>query len=43
MDIKPIYIKRQRSGYIRERGVESAAPIKLEYNFIYKEIKVKGL
>jgi hypothetical protein len=43
MDTKLIYIKRQRSSYIKERGVGSAAFIKLEYNFIYKEVKVKGL
>jgi hypothetical protein len=43
MDIKLIHVKRQRSGHIRERGVRSTALIKLEYNFIYKEVEVKGL
>jgi hypothetical protein len=42
MDIKPVYIKRQRSGHIRKRGIGSAAPVKLEYNFIYEEVEVKG-
>jgi hypothetical protein len=41
--MKLIYVKRQRSSYIRERGIGSVAPIKLEYNFIYKEVEVKGL
>jgi hypothetical protein len=42
MDMKPIRAKRQRFNYIREQGVRSITPIKLEYNFIYEEVKVKG-
>jgi hypothetical protein len=43
IDIKLIRAKKQRFGYIREQGIRSVALIKLKYNFIYKEVKVKGL
>ena len=42
MDTKPVRKKRQRSGYTRERGVGSAAPVKLECDFIYETVEVKG-
>jgi hypothetical protein len=42
MDTKPVRKKRQRSGYTRERGVGSAVPVKLEYDFIYETVEVKG-
>jgi len=43
INTKLIYTKRQRFSYIKEQGVKSVALVKLKYNFIYKEVKVKGL
>jgi hypothetical protein len=43
INIKLVYAKRQKFSYIREQGIRSAALIKLEYNFISKEVKIKGL
>jgi hypothetical protein len=42
IDTKPIRAKRQKSGYIKEQGVGIAAPVKIEYDFIYETIEVKG-
>jgi hypothetical protein len=43
INIKLIYTKRQKFSYIKEQSIRSVAFIKLKYNFIYKEVKVKGL
>jgi hypothetical protein len=43
INTKLVYIKRQRFSYMIKQGIRSVALIKLKYNFIYKEVKVKGL
>jgi hypothetical protein len=42
MDTKPVRAKRHRSGYTGEQDVGSAAPVKLEYDFIYEMVEVNG-